>query len=584
MKIKHGKYEFSKLIGWIVGSLVLIVFLNFAASFLGIYMVSTQAKDAGDEMIRSGVEELNRILSTAEQALAGELSYDTDITRLSVAGGALNLDYLETYSIVTRLKEILESWRNQRDFMLHYVIWIPDTDTTITSCSISDDYLQWYEIEDDLKTYITEQTKTDPYVTGGPWKIVKMEGENFLVNCYRMEGRYMASYIPVESLLSSDLFENGNDSEEYFIFLDQDMEPVNNRAFVEKENIDFSQIEYDQRKLELFNGRIVAKAQLLNAEFSIGIIVDGYPAIISVLGIQTIIGVLLLLAGFAYIWLVFYIRKTVIKPIQTFSDNLEKLEQDENYAVATHYQINELGKASELLADMVGKIKGLKINIYEKTLEEQKIQMDFLSLQIEPHFYLNCLNIIYNLAELEKYREIQTLSRCVSDYLRYIFKHHNDMVRFGDELGHIRKYLEIQKIRYRNGFDMKIDVDDEVLGAVVPPLFIQTFVENSIKHTVDWDEEIRIHLQAGICRGDDGEMYVEVRIEDTGEGFEAEILDKLQHGGDISQGERRIGIMNAVRRLRLAYKDRAVIRFYNCMPHGAGVYIRLPYEKIQKGE
>ncbi len=99
MKIKSGKYEFSKLIGWIVGSLVLIVFLNFAASFLGIYMVSTQAKDAGDEMIRSGVEELNRILSTAEQALAGELSYDTDITRLSVAGGALNLDYLETYSI-----------------------------------------------------------------------------------------------------------------------------------------------------------------------------------------------------------------------------------------------------------------------------------------------------------------------------------------------------------------------------------------------------------------------------------------------------------------------------------------------------
>ena len=187
MKIKSGKYEFSKLIGWIVGSLVLIVFLNFAASFLGIYMVSTQAKDAGDEMIRSGVEELNRILSTAEQALAGELSYDTDITRLSVAGGALNLDYLETYSIVTRLKEILESWRNQRDFMLHYVIWIPDTDTTITSCSISDDYLQWYEIEDDLKTYITEQTKTDPYVTGGPWKIVKMEGENFLVNCYRIE-------------------------------------------------------------------------------------------------------------------------------------------------------------------------------------------------------------------------------------------------------------------------------------------------------------------------------------------------------------------------------------------------------------
>ena len=154
---------------------------------------------------------------------------------------------------------------------------------------------------------------------------------------------------------------------------------------------------------------------------------------------------------------------------------------------------------------------------------------------------------------------------------------------FGDELEHIKKYLEIQKIRYRNGFDVTLDISEDVLFAIVPPLFVQTFVENAIKHTVNWDEEIRISLSAHLMETTDGMKCVEVIIEDSGEGFDAEILRKLQNDEDISEGEKRIGMMNAIRRLKLSYGDRAAIRFYNCVPHGAGVYIRIPFETKERG-
>ena len=113
---------------------------------------------------------------------------------------------------------------------------------------------------------------------------------------------------------------------------------------------------------------------------------EGYEQVVHYLGLQIFIGVFLIVVGIASIWLVLYIRRTVLVPIQTFSENVTKLKSDESYSVATYYQINELGKASELLADMVGKIKGLKINIYEKTLEEQRIQTISCPYRLSPIF------------------------------------------------------------------------------------------------------------------------------------------------------------------------------------------------------
>lgn len=66
-------------------------------------------------------------------------------------------------------------------------------------------------------------------------------------------------------------------------------------------------------------------------------------------------------------------------------------------------------------------ISRLKVEVYEKELEKQKIQSDFLRVQIQPHFYANILNLIYGLAQVKDYGAIQKLSSNTAGYFRYHF-------------------------------------------------------------------------------------------------------------------------------------------------------------------
>jgi two-component system sensor histidine kinase YesM len=80
----------------------------------------------------------------------------------------------------------------------------------------------------------------------------------------------------------------------------------------------------------------------------------------------------------------------------------------------------------------------------------------------------------------------------------------------------------------------------------LPPLIVQTFVENSIKYAIDTDRQTHIHIEAGLRSAE--EMYIQIR--DTGPGFPEETLRMLEQNINpmSSQGE-KIGIWNVKRRL-----------------------------------
>ena len=65
--------------------------------------------------------------------------------------------------------------------------------------------------------------------------------------------------------------------------------------------------------------------------------------------------------------------------------------------------------------------------------------MNYLQLQIRPHFFLNCLNTIYSMAQTQLYEEIMKMSMITSNYFRYIFQNTQDLVPVKNELEHIKK-------------------------------------------------------------------------------------------------------------------------------------------------
>ncbi|MDO4305358.1 MAG: histidine kinase [Eubacteriales bacterium] len=228
-------------------------------------------------------------------------------------------------------------------------------------------------------------------------------------------------------------------------------------------------------------------------------------------------------------------------------------------------------------AAILGTLIFMNLMLYENELNRQEMQMDYLQLQIKPHFYLNCLNYIYQMVDLGYEESAKKMAAVTSDYLRYLFQSSMDFVKISHELAHVRNYLEIQKMRYQNAFTYYLEQDEETVDFGIPPLMIQTFAENAVNHTVTLDRPAEITIL--VCEEEyQGQRYVNITVSDTGTGFPEEVLDKLDRGGELAQTDdgHRVGITNCLRRMKYFYREKGIARFYNNPLGGAVVELHLP--------
>ena len=107
------------------------------------------------------------------------------------------------------------------------------------------------------------------------------------------------------------------------------------------------------------------------------------------LGFLLVLAAALVLAGAA---ILLYLKKYLLEPVREFTDNLTKYDDDDYTFHITENNLMELEQIDGKFKRMIHQIRRLKITLYEQELEKQKIEMDYLKLQIRPHFYLNCLN------------------------------------------------------------------------------------------------------------------------------------------------------------------------------------------------
>ncbi len=570
MLTKAKKYDFMKLLKWIGLLLLLVVSTSFAICLFAISIISKETSKYADSVVLSYVRETQQLLENIDSTMASEIMYDARLDSIQLYNGELT-----AIQASRSAKNLLVSWAHQNVFPTNYMIYFDQIDVALTGSESNEEYAQWRKIQKDLLKVVTENLAYGEYSNVGDWNVIEIQGESYIIKYYHYDQRYICSWINIDDYIQT-LVMDGLGDQCYFVLSDIMGVPHNNNELLGQDEIVLPTYTGQKSTFNgMFSENIVIQEPVKGTSFYMNAVIKGYSEVASILTIQIILVCIVGLIAVICLSLMLYIRNTVIKPIEDFSENIKKLREDNSYNVETHYQISELENASELLANLVNQINGLKIDIYERTLEQQKIKMDFLSVQIKPHFYLNCLNIIYHMVEMGKYKEIQHLTQSISDYMRYIFKNKENMVLLGEELKHIQDYLEIQKIRYRVGFEVEIRVSDEILEEKVLPLLIQTFVENALKHTIDWQEDIKITLEAKKIFIQE-EPYILVIVEDSGEGFENNILNKLQNHLDISEGDKRIGIMNAIQRLYLQYGDKAEIRFYNRTSGGAGVQIQFP--------
>ncbi|WP_223869035.1 sensor histidine kinase [Paenibacillus sp. UASWS1643] len=276
----------------------------------------------------------------------------------------------------------------------------------------------------------------------------------------------------------------------------------------------------------------------------------------------------------------FFLHRTLLVPLNRLISVMNKINKGlVNVRIDNFKASDEFLMVNQTFNKMINKIEELKINVYEEQLSKQRIELQHLQLQINPHFFMNSLNILYSLAQVKNFTLIQDMTLCLVRYFRFMFRSNLSFVTLQEEMEHVHNYIRIQELRFPDQLTCNIEYP-ELLGQLeIPPLLIQTFLENSIKHGVTLEEPLHLSVSFEL-RETALNPFIEIVIRDTGTGFSEKVLEEIRSGNRIvdEKGE-HIGIWNVRKRLLLLYGDDASLSCYNGFPNGAVVEIRLPYQE-----
>ena len=296
------------------------------------------------------------------------------------------------------------------------------------------------------------------------------------------------------------------------------------------------------------------------------------------LGFLLVLAAALVLAGAA---ILLYLKKYLLEPVRQFTDNLTKYDDDDYTFHITENNLMELEQIDDKFKRMIHQIRRLKITLYEQELEKQKIEMDYLKLQIRPHFYLNCLNFIYSMIDFKQYGNARKMTKTTSDYLQYVFRSTSGLVPVKAEAAHCEDYLKILLLRYPHSFEYYFEIEEEVEDGEIFPFMLQVFVENAAKHALTLEERILISVTAFPEDREDGK-YINLYISDTGRGFPKSVLERLKQGKGVSENGSHVGIENCLKRFHYYYGEQGEINFDNSPLGGAIVDIHIPFRGHEK--
>ncbi|HLH65769.1 MAG TPA: histidine kinase [Solirubrobacteraceae bacterium] len=194
-----------------------------------------------------------------------------------------------------------------------------------------------------------------------------------------------------------------------------------------------------------------------------------------------------------------------------------------------------------------------------------RAELHALRAQISPHFVYNALAAIagYIHSNPEEARELLTE---FAEFTRYAFRPRSPYVTLAEELGYVEKYLRLERARFGDRLEVRLQVAPEVLNAVLPMLSLQPLVENAVRHGVERQGRGRVEIV-----GHDIDADVELRVSDDGVGMERE------HAAEILSGRGGgVGLTNVQARLQAAFGSAYGLEIESAPGRGTTVTMTLP--------
>ncbi len=264
-------------------------------------------------------------------------------------------------------------------------------------------------------------------------------------------------------------------------------------------------------------------------------------------------------------------------PIKTLLQSMKRFQNgrfDERVDIKYKDEIGELGRGYN---SMVGNIKTLVDDVYLLQIKEKEAELKTLQSQINPHFLYNMLDTIFWEAETAGQTKISEMVINLSRLFRLSLNRGKSFTSVAKEKELIEMYLSLQKMRFQDLLEYKVDIPDNIAGYVILKLSLQPFIENALVHGIEKQRGGGFVHVTGSLEGNSLRFV----IEDNGPGMDEEKLKLIMETGNESDvyTELEVGgyaIQNVNARLRYYYKDGYSLKYYSEPGKGTSVVITIP--------
>ncbi|MCG4580808.1 sensor histidine kinase [Clostridium cochlearium] len=266
------------------------------------------------------------------------------------------------------------------------------------------------------------------------------------------------------------------------------------------------------------------------------------------------------------------ISGSIVKPIHRLKNNMLEVSDgnlESYYEIKNNDEISILGQVfNKMLTD----IKRLIDKVYQVEKQKRSAELRVLQSQINPHFLYNTLDTIqWKALEYDAF-EVADMINYLSVFFRISLSDGKEFITISDELEHVKNYLEIQKIRYKDKISYSINVCNSVEQYLVPKLIVQPLVENSIYHG------LKLQKQKGMINvsvfSEHGFLFIKVL--DNGLGMNNEKLIALRKNLCESIETDHYGLYNINERLKLAFGEKYSIEIKSKLKIGTEVLLKIP--------
>lgn len=281
-------------------------------------------------------------------------------------------------------------------------------------------------------------------------------------------------------------------------------------------------------------------------------------------------GIVLLVLGISlgFVW---YVTSRIAYPAKELMESMKTLAKDNEYPRVKIVSNDEIGMIGLEYNKMAENIETLIEKVYKMELTQKQAELEFLQMQINPHFLYNALDTISWMALAKGNMDVSEMTIALAELLRATIKKES-FITLREEMNTVKDYLLIQQERFGDKISSEYFVEEDAYSCMVPNFILQPVIENAIIHGLEPKiEKGKVSINISIQ-----DEFLTFLVEDNGVGMdETEILDLYKKCRE-NNTKQSIGLKNVYRRLLLCYGEASMLKIESKKEQGTRISFLIP--------